>query len=279
VKDPNPTQAKKEGKPEEEEKDEKAAEKAELEKKVQVWVLNTQGDTVRYFTVNPDTGMNRITWGLRADGQRGPTYDKVKKGEVKPEGAEVLAGNYRVVMQFRNQKDSTQLEVKADPRIVYSAENEGKRQAWIAEFHSIKAAAFESFEILKSFLENLSKVEALAEYLPAEKQKELKKGIEETRKSIKKLQELFMLDPEFNGYNHVTPFLTDWLERAEEYVNSAAVVPSGNAELALEKARTETQAVVTRVNEFLMGDWAKFQQQVQKVQPGLFGEWKPVEMK
>ena len=61
-----------------------------------------------------------------------------------------------------------------------------------------------------------------------------------------------MLADDFEGYDHVTKHVNDYLWDAMSYEEG---VPSKNADRALEIAQSEVEAIVSKVNDFFDGEW------------------------
>ena len=63
-----------------------------------------------------DNGVSRMTWSMTAKGVQRPSREKLKPTTSEPNGLQVLPGIYKVRLTAGDQKDSTMITVKSDPR-------------------------------------------------------------------------------------------------------------------------------------------------------------------
>lgn len=247
----------------EEENQESAASGPTLKENfVHIFVLTPEGDSVRYMEIKPDTGLNRVSWGLRRNGVHRPTHRDIQPSLKKPGGAFVLPGRYKVIFRYQDAVDSVEVSVEADPRTSYNPEAGRKKREWLDRHEKMVTAAFEAFERLKSAEEMIATVNSLAKKGDKTTEKELKEAGKEVTKAIQKLKELFMTPKDFEGYDHVTLRLNDWLGRSQEYLESSNGPPGANGQAAFEKALSETTQVLEKVNNFLEDEWKTYQEKV-----------------
>lgn len=106
-------------------------------------VYNKENELVRTIKKKYDkNGMFRTYWRMDEKGVNFPSREAPKKNKGERGGRGVLPGNYKIVMGFGNQKDSTSIEVKFDPRLDVSFETlEANYKAKKAIEREIKTAA------------------------------------------------------------------------------------------------------------------------------------------
>ncbi|MEM6377935.1 MAG: hypothetical protein AAF705_06965, partial [Bacteroidota bacterium] len=134
-------------KAEEEPKEEKKAKKPSTPKdgKAKFYVMDNAGDTIRTFTSKLDTGMNRVYWPMNRDGVAGPSRRDPRPDADPPYGPSVLPGTYKVVVSFGDFKDSTMVNVKADPRLEFTMAQMRAKDAAYREYEEMVSEAAESF--------------------------------------------------------------------------------------------------------------------------------------
>jgi len=130
--------------------------KGKSKDKATFYVLDSKMDTVRTFTRKLDDGLNRISWYFERDGISGPSRRDRKKDADKPGGVDVMPGTYKVVVEYGDSKDSSMVNVKADPR---SKVTDAARRAINEEsesFYKVITASKESFDQIKDAKKSLS---------------------------------------------------------------------------------------------------------------------------
>ncbi|MCF6351627.1 MAG: hypothetical protein L3J06_01315 [Cyclobacteriaceae bacterium] len=81
-------------------------------------VYNKNNELIRTIKNKYDkNGMFRIYWGMDEKGINYPSREAPKKKEEENGGVSVLPDTYKIVMSFGDQKDSTMINVKFDPRL------------------------------------------------------------------------------------------------------------------------------------------------------------------
>lgn len=85
-----------------------------------IWfrIYNAKSELIRTLTKKyKKNGMYRMYWHLDEKGVDFPSRNKPNKKRGEPSGVEVVPGTYKLVMQFGDKKDSTNITVKFDPRL------------------------------------------------------------------------------------------------------------------------------------------------------------------
>ncbi len=86
-------------------------------------VFNSKNELIRTIKrkAPKKNGLNRMYWYMNEKGVKRPSR-KANKSKTEPRGVTVLPGTYKLVLAFNNQKDSTHISVKYDPRINISTD-------------------------------------------------------------------------------------------------------------------------------------------------------------
>ena len=86
-------------------------------------IYNTKNELIRTLKrkVPKENGLNRMYWSLGEKGVKRPSR-KTSKSKTEPRGVTVLPGEYKLILHYNNQKDSTNITVKYDPRIAITNE-------------------------------------------------------------------------------------------------------------------------------------------------------------
>jgi photosystem II stability/assembly factor-like uncharacterized protein len=263
--------------------DEKPADKKpkgkELPKdKFRVLVMDG-ADTLRMFTVNADTGLYRFHWGMDRNGVQFPSRRGPREDADLPPGFPVKPGDYKLLVQFRDYKDSTTIRVKADPRQTSDPAAIRQNEQLYARFDSTVRPATEAYSRLRDAKANLDQVGGLLKNLSNTALRDSLQAAEKPlRDSIAALSEIYFLPDDFKGLEHLTPRLTDEIFNTMNYIGGPNNTPGPTSELALRLLRQKVTAAVTRINTFLERQWLPYRRKVEAAQPPIFKELAPVRL-
>jgi len=269
----------KKDKPEEDEEEESSKKKDRKTDKLQVAVLDMAGDTVRQFSTEIDTGMQRISWDLRRNGVRYPSRREAKPDADPPRGIEVLPGTYRIVAVLGDSKDSTSVRVHMDPRIEdVTLAGLKKRHETFTGFYDLVEKASTGFGQLQEAEQTIARVNTALETLPDSTQKEFKKLGKSLQDSINRLEELYMLPEDFKGIRRSTGKLNSTLSRTGGYLSDLEGPITQGAELMLAETRRQTEEVLEQIHRFMTTDWADYRRKVEALDFSLFKPYEAVRL-
>lgn len=248
--------------------------------KDKIRVLVMEGaDTLRMFTAQADTGLYRLYWGLDRDGIQFPSRRAPREDADPPSGATANPGDYKLIVQYREHKDSTIVRVKADPRHPLDPAALREYNRLLHRYDSIVRPATEAFNRIRDAKANLEQVGGLLKNLQDEALRDSLQAQEKPlRDSIAALTDLFFQPEDVKGLERVTVRLTDELWGTLSYLGSPNHTPGPNATLALRLLERKVSAAVTRVNSFLQNQWLPYRQKVEAAQPPLFKELAPIKL-
>ncbi len=250
---------------------------APKDSKAKVQVYDMAGVLIRSFSVKLDTGINRISWDLRADGVRFPSRQEPRgDADQLPAGLEVLPGNYKLVFTFGEMSDSTIVTVYGDPRRPISDADRQAKLAAYAEYKQVVAQATASFQLLKDARKTIKLVGEALVNSPDSVKTAMSKAGKNLQDTLAVLEQLFMMPDDLKGIQRSSDDLSTYLRVATQYMNAGDGAPGPNATHAIQQARAKTMAVVAQVNAFVTGEFARYRQQVEQVSFSLFKEMKPV---
>lgn len=278
IDDKNIEEDDKEGENEESEKSNEKKDKKKSSKKIGVYIFNEDGDTIRNYTIKPDSGFNRTYWNLRANGVNYPSYSSPKKDADKPSGNKVKPGKYKIILVKDDFKDSTSVTVKPDPRVPFSAEAFNQKEKLNNQLQGYTKAAFDLVTQLNDASKRIGMVNQNIELLEDSVQSKIKKQGKTCQDSINKYYKLFMTAKDFEGYDHVTVRINNLLGSANEYINGPTDNPGPQAEIALKNVEGELQKAAKSINRFFETNWKNYQDLVKQSEPKLFKEYKPVKL-
>lgn len=252
----------------------------ELEKKEKVLVVITdqKGDTVRDFTIKPDTGINRIYWNFETNGERMPRRKELKKDANKPGGMSVKPGKYQVSLSYGEESDEASANVKTDPRAVWNEAAYDEKMVLLEESNMVVRAASEGMKRLVEAQKAIGVVNQTLLLLDDSTQSDIKKEGKRLTDSIKNLMKIYMVPEDFVGYDHVSIRLNDRLGAARNYIMSSEQGPNQMAKLTHAQAKAETEKVLTQINKFFETEWTIYQKMVEEKSVGVFKEYEKIKI-
>jgi len=240
-----------------EEKSEKGKDE-KVDKKMQVVIFNSLGDSIRQFKAEPDTGLTVFSWGLNRDGVNWPSRAERKKDDDPAWGRAVAPGIYTARVNFAGDSVETQIRVLPDPREDFDKLKWEEKETLTKNIDSLVENADKAFENLKDAKSTLDLISQNLKLIDEVVADSLKKDIQTLNSRISELESLYMLPEDFEGYDHVTKRLNDYFGAAYDYLGTYSSGQGENAQISYEKAKIETIKVVEEVNTFFQTDWKEF---------------------
>jgi photosystem II stability/assembly factor-like uncharacterized protein len=246
---------------------------APKKEKVTVWVMDMQGDTIRRFKTDVDTGYTHITWNLDTKGVAMPTNTEPDKDRLEPGGGPAaLPGTYKVKLKYGTHFDSTTVRVIEDPRMNTTLESRKARSAAIREFYGTAERATKAYKRLQDAEKTIQLVESQWVNVPDSLKTDPIKLGGAIRDSIAVLKELFFAQKEPKGIQRNPDALNDHLYRALGYLNDSPGAPSQTAQLAIGIAERNTERIVARIDALFNNQWKEYRAKAELVKYSLFKE-------
>ena len=261
--------------------------------KVEIEILDTDGERVRKFDQDVKLGLNRITWNLRSDPFRSaPTSSEDDDWFGVGTGPEVLPGTYTVVLRFGDEEARGTVEVLADPRVDFTATDRranwdarqrvGKVQETLAEaLQRIVDARADAQDVM----DRIERVRREARIEGAEwdddtdaPMHELAEAVKEFRKGLKELETTIRFDDEVEG---IQGGVKPWSEvsTAGWFLASTWDRPSPEAMEHVARAESMAREAIAGVNAFFAEQYPAFRAKVvEATELVRWPEMEPIEM-
>ena len=210
--------------------------------------------------------MNRVYWPMNRDGVAGPSRRDPRPDADPPYGPSVLPGSYKVIVSFGDFKDSTMVNVKADPRLDFTMAQMRAKDAAYREYEEMASKAAESYNQLKEVRKSVKRVETLTETLDDEAQKTVKEKIKTINKELDRLDELFFGPENRRSSNN----LSSALRQASRYIGASAGTPNQGAQRAMATIEKQSKIINEQIKPFMEGDFADFQKEIEARDFSLF---------
>ncbi len=244
---------------------------------VRIRVYDSGGRLVRSFTDQPDTaGIQRTTWDLRERGIRQPGSKKPKPNAPEPTGFPVLPGTYKVVFQYKDLKDSTMVEVLADPRLPYNRTAILARRAMadrLATTAEKLTATIDRLDEADNTVKQLMEQVKISDDAAWKGWNKKLKAMQDTLKVRRELIEPKPLGKQGYGRPYRQTALTVWRDAfytvaGTPWTGSKPFAPNDEDEMMIKDAEMMAENAVARVEDFFKTQWASFKQEAQ-AQPSL----------
>ena len=247
-------------------KDKNSTEKTAKNDSLILRVYNSKNDLIRTLKIKvpEENGLHRMYWSLNEKGVKRPSR-KMNKDKNEPGGVTVLPGKYKLVLHYKESKDSTDITVKYDPRISVS-------QEVLESKYKLQKEIEKKIDLTYRSINQLNESKNIAEYYKKQAEKIDKKLHTEFMKKsdsiIKQIDDLIdsILGKEDKRQGITTtekPSNISYLYTANSYVSSLQHKP-GKTELQLiQNANLKIDPVILEINNFFKKDWLDYRKLVE----------------
>jgi len=263
----------------------KPAEKKEDKPKIKydsltLEVFNTKGEKIRTIKrkTPDDNGINRMIWAMNEKGVRNPSREKPKAGSAEPGGIPVLPGIYKLRLTFGEQKDSAQINVKADPRYPDLSAVTESRYKMLKDVEKMKVLATAAMDRLRESKEIAEEFENKMKDLKRDDLKEPKDKIKAIKDSLNNIMD-YIVGKEDKRQGIVSqpyPSPVSFIGTAEFYIGSSKDPLTFTDHRVFEQAQEKIVKVMERVNRFFEKSWPEFKTAMEKVSISPFKNYEPL---
>jgi len=247
---------------------------------VAVKIYTEEKELIRTLKIKADTGFNRSFWGFDMKGIRQPGVAKPKPNAPEPAGGmQVAPGNYKIVIEWGKEIDSTMLTVKPDPGVKFS---KGLYDAKMVALKRVEKSIDKVVELtdrLAEAEETIVKVDAQLKNVESSAADTLRKSGKAMTDSIKKIRNFIMGTPqEKQGYG--SPYeitVNGRLREARSEVMRKNKIPDAQEFAIIAMAEELVKEAIQKTNLFFNGNWRKYQQQADDTPMEIFKDFKMIE--
>lgn len=242
---------------------------------VEVAISNEQQEVLRTIRMKPEAGLNRIHWNYDTKGKRYPGTPKPDPGAPEQGGGfPVPPGNYKVVVRYGGEADSTMLTIKADPRIPFSASLYESKKQLTERIQKSAGLLTAAIDRLTDAEETISKIESALKGNKTKEADSLRKACSEMTKEIKKLKEpIFGKKSDKQGIIRFPERTTlSTLQIARMEINQKLSKPTTLTERLVQDAEEAVTESVGSVEAFFKNSWSGFRKLAEQTPLNLFKE-------
>jgi photosystem II stability/assembly factor-like uncharacterized protein len=239
---------------------------------------SAQNELVRTLEWSVDTGYNKKYWRMDEKGVRYPTSEKPKPNTPEPSGSLVLPGTYKVVYFFNKEKDSSYVNVIADPRKADNTEIRLAQKKLSKTLYTSGAKLTEGLDQLNDATDIVKKYEATLKDIETPMADSLRKQSKKITDQIKDIKDFITgKKVERQGYGQLPEetVMTAYRE-ANDFINYKNAMPNNMDELLVKKAESKINEAIKKINSFFGDKWAAYQKLIENNKIDLFKTFKPL---
>ncbi|HRW98281.1 MAG TPA: hypothetical protein P5280_02260, partial [Cyclobacteriaceae bacterium] len=283
--EPKPTGKSKRGKAVQPEPAPEAADKKDDKPKVKydsvtLEIFNAANEKIRTLKQKApeENGLNRWTWNLSEKGVRQPSREKARPNAPEPGGGNVLPGTYKLRMTFGDQKDSTMITVKSDPRFTNDAAYIQARYALNKELDKITSLVSTATDRLR---ESRDVADEFEKRMKEANRDDLKEAMDKTKAikdSINKVFDFILGAEDTRQGITATEFPSNvsFIGTARFYVNTSREAVTDRENRVMKNANDKTQLILDKVNAFYKDQWTAYREMMEKVNISPFKDYQPL---
>lgn len=243
-------------------------------------VFNSKGEKIRTLKrkAPEDNGLNRMTWDLTEKGVRQPSREKAKSNAPEPSGTTVLPGTYKLRLTFGDQKDSTMITVKLDPRFPNTESNMQARYTMAKNLEHMT-------ELVTKATDRLVESKRIASEFEQKMKEANRDDLKDAMDKSKAIQDSignvmdYILGKEDKRQGITStefPSPESYIGTAQFYVGSSRDAISERDQRVYKHAEDKVKAILDRVNQFYQSQWPAYRTMMEKVTISPFKDYEPL---
>ena len=232
--------------------------------------------TVKWKTPK-ENGLQRYYWRMN---EKDPARMRRETQRSKAEsgGVTVLPGSYKLRFSFGDQKDSTEVEVRYDPRMEMSS------SAIQAKYDALKALEVkaglgsQAVERIKESIKIADEIEKKLKKKDEESFEEQIKLAKETTDTLNTMLDKFVgeVDDRQGITRRQNESINNFYFSAYRYVSNASHAPGDTENKLIAKFESEFEMAMEMVNEYFAKEWPKFREAVEDLDTSPFEDYEEI---
>ncbi len=244
-------------------------------------VLNGKGEVIRTIKrkAPEESGVLRMTWDLSEKGVDFPSRNEPRgRGRFERGGMSVLPGTYTLRLSFGDQKDSTTINVKADPRI---AMTDAVRLARYNMAKDVEKLTERTADATKRLRESLDVVEEFEKKIKEAKRDDLKSAQDKTKAmkdSINSIMDFIVgKEDKRQGLTRSSdPTTVSFIFTARGYIGSPITPINETDRRVYKQAEDRVTDTLNKVNAFFDGPWKEYRTMMEGISLSPFKDYEPI---
>ena len=242
--------------------------------KIKIQVKNESGDVIRTYTRNAQKGINNIRWSMEMDGVRFISRRPTRKDSDLPGGMRVAPGNYELVFSYKDQKDSTTIELLPDPRYSFDQAGHDASIAYAEQVYKTIDLGYRAFEQMKADKKAIKQVKNMYYQFDKDTKSTLDSLIKEINTEMADIEELFMQKEGLKGIQRENNNISGYGWMTMRYMDDSdwSQGPSQMTQVMYKKLKDSIQEAVDRIDSLHANQWKTFTETVENAPKTLFEE-------
>ncbi len=251
---------------------------------VKLEIFNAAGELVNTIRQKApeENGLYRMRWMLNEQSGRQPSRERPRGegfgGFGGFGGTPVLAGTYKLRLTFGDQKDSTNIIVKYDPRMDTEPAVYAQRHAMLKDLQNLRNTAADATTRLR---ESKEIVEEYEKKIKEAKRNDLKEAADKTKAVKDSINALFdyilgKVDTRQGIVRSPDPTPVSYVQTAQGYVGRSRDPISETDRRVYKFAEEKIAEVTKRVNAFYETTWKQYREAMEKVTLSPFKDYEPL---
>ena len=233
---------------------------------------------MRWWVQKPKAGLNRTTWNLRSDGIRRPGAPKIPEDKPKPEGYLVPPGTYWLHISYGEHHDSTQLEVKADPRIDISQREINNKRAYVWGYWVQVRKVTKAVDQIDDAAKSIEWVQGKLKEMDGEAAKALAAQSKAMQDSLKQLRGMVFPPKKVQGIYRGKDLLIGQISETNFYLSDPLVTLTENHRRSTKKTKAAINEFLKAYNAFFGGALQEYKKAVAELNLPAFEEWETLDV-
>lgn len=243
-----------------------------------IYCIDSAGDTLRTFTRKIKDGMNRVGWSPDSKGVDYPRKNEPRE-KREPGGMPILPGDYKMVFEYGDSKDSVNLTVALDPRIESKQVNTKAKYDSMKDFNKTVTAVTAAYNNLKEAKKSLSLYKKIIDVQEDTIKEEYSKYHKDIGGDIDSLMNLYMMPESVKEqYEDSSHTLMSKIWDGRRFLGTSFGAPSANGQHAINTAKRESEKVLEGVNQFFAEDWKDYVSKIKELPLDIFKEFEAVKI-
>lgn len=229
-----------------------------------------------------ENGVYRMSWMMNEKGERQPAREQRGGGGGGGfggfGGTSVLPGIYKLRFLYGDQKDSTTITVKADPRLDVAPSVYADRYNMLKDLQKLRAVAATAADRLR---ESKEIVEEYEKKMKDAKRNDLKEAMDKTKAMKDSIEAVldFMfgkVDKRQGIVRSPDPTPISYIQTAQGYVGRSQDPISDTDKRVYQHAVDKMATLTKRVNNFYETQWKPYRAMMEKVSLSPFKDYEPI---
>lgn len=225
-----------------------------------------------------DNGIHRTFWFMDEKGTDRMSRRERRGGNREPGGATVLPGTYKVRFTFGDQKDSTNIEVKYDPRIEMSNASIQSKYDALKSLQEKSSLGYQAVERLKEAIKIAKSVQSNLKEKDKEGFKDQLKLCKTAVDTLNSMMDVFFgEEDDRQGITRGTPnSINNSYFGAYRYVSNALHAPGETENKLIKKFEDDLEEALEMVNGYFTTDWPTFREAVETLDTSPFKDYEEI---